>query len=84
MNDPVIIAGALVTIIASITLSVVTISNARAANRHASDASSKADKIITTTEKIHDDTNSNLSAVTNKLDAALIRIEGLEKLLRKK
>lgn len=65
--------------------------NARVANEIVNKATDKvdivdqkADTIIHEVEEIHTLTNSNLTEVTRRLDAALKKISALEKLLRNK
>ena len=95
MNDPMIIAAAIVLVIASIGGASVQIINAWAASNERKEAKfsrekleeitrstdNKANTIIEKAAEIHTLTNSNLSKVTASLDSALAKIEGLEKLI---
>lgn len=94
--DPVIFAGAVVTVIAALGAAIVTVINAKAAADERAEArmarevqlrlsratDGKADAIIEKTVQIHEVTNSNLSKVTAALDVALSRIEGLQAMVR--
>lgn len=95
MNDPMIIAAALVLVIAGIGSAIVQVINARAAaedrreakatriklEREAEIASIKADRIVEQGVAIHTLTNSNLSAVTAALAAAIAKNEVLERII---
>lgn len=95
MNDPMIIAAAIVLVIAAVGSMFVQIINARAAaedRRQARDNrikletlaevnDKKSNKIIEQGVAIHTSTNSNLSKVTSDLSTALSKIEGLEKII---
>ena len=96
MNDPSVIAAAIVTVIVAFSGAAISIINARAAAAERRDArasrarleeyakttDNKASTIIEKAVEIHTLTNSNLSKVTAALDSALAKIEGLEKLVK--
>ena len=98
MNDPMIIAAAIVLVIASIGSTFVQVINAKAAADDRRDAkafremSLKADdendhknnKIIEQGTAIHTLTNSNLSKVSSDLAVALVKISGLEHLINER
>lgn len=95
MNDPMVIAAAIVLVIASVGGAVVQIINAKAAAEDRREAKNsramlkettdktdeKANKIFAQGEAIHASTNSNLSKVTENLNVALNEINGLKKLV---
>lgn len=95
MDDPTIIAGAFVIVIAAIGTTIVQIVNAVAAANDRREARSarlkleamaeinavKTDKIVEQGVAIHTLTNSNLSKVTADLATAVSKIEGLEKVI---
>ena len=91
LQDPMVIAAAIVTVIAALVTGTVTIISSIAAAKERSFAlssrlvveatSRKADVIIEKATEIHTLTNSNLSRVTEALNLALERISGLEKLI---
>lgn len=79
--NPVVIAGALVTIISSVTTAVVIIMKASTDNLNARNADRKADILISKTDEIHTLANSNLKEVQTKLDTALAKVVSLEELI---
>jgi hypothetical protein len=95
MNDPAVIAAAVVTVIAALAAAVVTVTNAMAAAADRRDARAsravlattthatekKADIIIEKAVEIHALTNSHLSTVTAALNVALAEIKGLQSLV---
>jgi hypothetical protein len=95
MSDPTVIAAAIVTVLTALGVLVVTIINAKSAADERHDArvsrikveattvntNAKADTIIEKASEIHTLTNSNLSKVTEALEVANEKIEGLQKLV---
>jgi uncharacterized phage infection (PIP) family protein YhgE len=84
MDDPMLIAGAVVLVIASVGSWYIQIINAKSAARleeFAKINDSKNDRIIEQGVEIHTLTNSNLSKVTAELVTALAEIKNLERMI---